>query len=1186
MKFFLSLIFLVPVFISADSGSPGNDKPMPPKVIYETRFRSDASGWNPAGDCAWSDAARVPGQTGSLRIWRNTEPEADRTTKWTSPVIPAGGKAVKVSFWAADNYLMQQDFSYAAYFTIHACEQNGKIENTLKTVFTEWDNSVKSPYMWGKRTSENLVWKYYECILPAGAEFLCLEFGFRGPLVRGSCYLTDVLVTETDSAAAASGGKNKTVLLLSSPAVGGIFYTNDSFRFDALIQNLPSGHEKEAGLKISVTDFEYNVIAVQEETLPGAVPCADPAFYQSNAAKKRGLTKDNHLVKRFVLNSKEARVPGILYRIRADLVLGSETLASDTIFYAVTDYPFDLKLDPSGSFFWTRGCGMRYYDGNSCAEKTLSDQDITRKTGSVRSCELSLSYNWRELQPVYPGPVLQKKPLDPFPVQTYIPNVEQVHVARFIPEGAQIPVKEKILYAGRKGMELIDYKADAYAEFILEYIRLNRKSIDWVIPGGLERSFSHRLVPLQKQVYREAHKRFPGIQVGFTINFISLADFEKHELYKYADFLNVHMYGAGAGFPFAESVIPYKNYYRDKLKRAAPPFTMTEGALRTPPGYLNYAAGSMRGIWSLLENGFAGIYYYHQRNLHPLADPDTGDALTSDPHSSLYDNYRFLQLADRPILASELCMTPGNRHLRWNETCGGGASLFPTLSTMVYYNLIRDFDRKKFRSSKLLSNCKVFIFDDARRTVCGLAPLPGTPGNPVVVHGNTPYLHRDLFGRTTRIVPVHGKSVIQTSSYPCTLIFEGPAKELSFSVMKSSGFENAAFASGTPFECNLNLDAEFPAPSGAEAFLSGTEKRSFRFGKDLSARVTLSGLKPGTYPVRVFPGDGKTFCGILNGQVTVQHTFEAEMDPSPMPCPGLKIRLRNRGTGVVSGRAVFVNRYLTSRMRPEKMIQPFSVPPGGKTTLFFGIEKSLARPNYNEMAEVEIEPDSLPGFTLREKLHFRASPRTDREIVVDGDLSDWPLEELSPVLLERVRMLDEDKPAPDSMKSPGRFYTVWKDKTLFMAVIVKDATPQSRYQNVNLWMDDNLLFGIYPWRHREGEKFHSGFYRGHLGFHKDGTVGNYREKDVPAGGSVDVSKVRAAIRRVGDGYVYELAFPEGTLYPLVPEAGRGFRLSLTCFDACGAKNVGGFHGVLSFFGGANVNYHMDTNLWYEFIFTK
>ena len=64
-----------------------------------------------------------------------------------------------------------------------------------------------------------------------------------------------------------------------------------------------------------------------------------------------------------------------------------------------------------------------------------------------------------------------------------------------------------------------------------------------------------------------------------------------------------------------------------------------------------------------------------------------------------------------------------------------------------------------------------------------------------------------------------------------------------------------------------------------------------------------------------------------------------------------------------------------------------------------------------------------------------------------------------------------------------------------------------------------------------------------------------------------------------------MAFPEGTLHPFTPAVGNGLRISLTCFDADGSIKHD-YKGPLYYFGGANVNFHMDVNQWFEFICTE
>ncbi len=290
----------------------------------------------------------------------------------------------------------------------------------------------------------------------------------------------------------------------------------------------------------------------------------------------------------------------------------------------------------------------------------------------------------------------------------------------------------------------------------------------------------------------------------------------------------------------------------------------------------------------------------------------------------------------------------------------------------------------------------------------------------------------------------------------------------------------------------------------------------------------------------------------------------------------------------VSGSVFFRNRYLTEQMRPEDLERSFRLGRGEAGSVFFPIPEDLASPNFNERVEAEVRLAGADSQVIgvKDRLHFRATPYAERPITVDGDLGDWPLDTLDPVTFTRIRRVNVDEPAPDDMESKGRFYSVWRDDTLYMALEVEDTTPQSRFMDINMWMDDNILLGIYPWRYREGERFNSGFYREHIGLHKDGSIGTYRSHYVP-GGTGDMSAVQVAITYHEEGrYVYEIAYPKEALYPLHVEPGGGFRLSLTYFDAMDFMDAKYFHGQLYFFGGANVNYHTDVGLWYDFIFTE
>ncbi|MBQ9770885.1 MAG: hypothetical protein IJW23_03575 [Lentisphaeria bacterium] len=1167
------------------------------EIIYQNNFAASPENWTAKGNAAWSRAARKNG-CGSLVI--AYEKDNDSLPSWQSPVIRLNGKAVKISFYAADNYLQQQDYSYSGGFSVKACDKNGNTSAELGKVYTEWDNSLVSPYMWGVRTEKNLIWKYYELKIGPGHDYIRLNFDFRGAFVRGRCYLSEVCVTEenetglkTEKVPAKTAGLK---MLLSTPAPGGVFFAKDSLRFDALLYDANSREiaiPEECELQITISDYEQNILFSGREKRGKLSRVQDPEFFRSEFAEKNRITPRNHGVFRLVLNDPAAKETGILFLLNVRLLSRGKILAQDTILYGVTD-PFKTVKNPEKSYFFTRDQGMMYYDGLSSGEKSVEGQDFTAKTNSHRCASLDLSYHWSKYQKVYPGPIRIPELLPASPIHLYMPNIEQVRQGKMIPEGAKFREKTPTYYAGRKNRLMYDYNADAYADFIIEYVKKNRHAISHVIPAGLERPFSNRVLILQKKVYTELKKFDPKLQIGLSINFVTPELFLKHELYNYVDFLNTHMYGSAISFPIETTVTPYRDLYRQKLKKKLPPFTMTEGAMRPPPGYLNYASGTVSGIWSLIAGKFSGFYYYHQRNMAPLSDPDVTDNLTPDPKGASYDNYRFVQLVARPIVAPELVMHGKRKKWRWisNHAGGAGCSIMPTPATMAYINLIKNVDFLSYRRTRLCGGVRIYYFGDKTRTVCGLEMLPGSTDQILEVRANVPYICQDLLGRKTRIVPQNGISYLQIGKYPVTLLFEKPI-DPKFAVCKKGSLQLSRCTAGAELEVTVptllneqNMSFEVHL-SGAE----GLRKKAACGAKRTTVKLAIPAeIKTGKRTLRAFLRHGNDVCGILHTEVLIGEPLKIEVQPKVYRKgkeSGIEVIFRNASAESYSGEVEFEDQFFSSGNRPVTHKKPFFVKAGGEQTVFFPVAEEFVQMNFNEIIPVTIRFKDGSTRKVSGRIHFRGVPQAKKAPVIDGNLDDWDLKNLKPIPFDRVRSENLSDPVPRNRKSPAECYAVWHGNTLYFAVKVKDSTPQSRRMDVNFWMDDNILIGLYPWRTAHGEKLNAGYYREHIGFYKDGTVAEYREgKYVPAGGPSTPAGAKAAIRRTKDGYIYEVAYPAESLLPLKIKPGSGFRLSMTNFDARGFKDVLYFVGELSYFAGAMVNYNTNPELWFEFIFTE
>ena len=157
---------------------------------------------------------------------------------------------------------------------------------------------------------------------------------------------------------------------------------------------------------------------------------------------------------------------------------------------------------------------------------------------------------------------------------------------------------------------------------------------------------------------------------------------------------------------------------------------------------------------------------------------------------------------------------------------------------------------------------------------------------------------------------------------------------------------------------------------------------------------------------------------------------------------------------------------------------------------------------------------------------------------------------------------------------------MWDEHNVYFAVVQRkfDAFTH-RSNDIGLWMDDNIMLGLYPWRWKMGEPLYSGYYREHDGLCADGTARIFRVGNV-AGGPTNDAGTQIAVTQTADGYVYEWAYAKSSLYPIELKPGAGFRLSLFALDSDPALGLRGIQ-----IGGFNENVDARPVKWREFIFT-
>ncbi len=1153
------------------------------EMLYSFRFKDGAEGWLSTGKAVVSDKTRLPGAK-SLRLLRENETDDATTTSWVSPVLSTGGKSVTVGFWAAENYQKCNDFSYSAAVLFESCAEDGTgAMRASNEIYFSWDVTQRGSWSWGKRLSDSLRWKYYSYTLPSSVKHFRIVYSWPKPLVRGSCYLTDVTVRvakgsldaavkndATQSENRVANEKKPFNMWLSAPATWHIFFEGDALRFDAAIYadgkklDLPDG----ASIHYRVTDFNLTPLANGQFSLQDAKPIDDPAFYKNSIAKSRKITKDNFVVKRFVLPQGEVSDDGRLFFLTATVVAPDGTvLAQDTIPYGVVKkmtHPYKTQSD---SRFYGWYWGEPYRDSGS-VEKD-NEQSLSIKHGMVRECQFY--YGWKKDQPVYPGPINAGGKYSGKRLVTFMPNAEQINGSADIPEGAITKKLEgKHPWHGDK----VEFNIDAYVAYIVEYVRANREYIDWVIPSGLERRTTPRTVELHKKAFTALKKEFPDVKVGYSV-YMGSKEIESDGLHNYIDFITVHLYDSSINWSYKKEL---EAMYK-RIGKPLPPLTNTEFAIVAGNDQVGQSMSAYHGIWEMIENNIVGMNAFATGSNGKKGEPFLTEAVG--------DSYVTYQRVNRPVIAPEAVNLKGKRVYIERP-------YMPVLKTMTYYNFVRDFDWTDFRKKIQVSeNVTVYIFDrndDANSARCGIRMKTGVADEVIRVLCDKSYIYKDMFGRKTRIVPVNGESFLTVTQNPATLIFDEKAEKIDFK-MVATAEQILCAARG----CTSTLSYDVPDGIGKvakSAVLQAFGGNAFKIDGKLvaengkmrvEAEVTLpANAASGSFPLRLLlkNAEGAVYA-MLGGKFSVSDILGITLDASPSLSkagPGMNVTLVNRGKETLGGTVVFKEKHLTEKLFPGDQKQSFSLTSGETTSVFFSIPEKLVDWNFNELATVQIVMNDGKTYAKDQTLFFRPCLYAEKELKIDGDLSDWPLDKLRPVVMERKNIQKEGE------RTNGEFYTMWRDDVLYMALKVKDATKIHLHSDIGLWVDDSIMTGIYPWRWKNGEPMHGSMYREHIGLHKDGTVGKYRAGTLN-GGLNNMDIVKVAIKETPQGYIYEMAYPKASLMPLELKEGNGYRFSLVLTD-CYSDENGKYIRAVSYFGGFVSSVDLQPSKWFEFIFVK
>lgn len=1180
--------------------------------LFQASFEDNAKGWTQTNQAQVSDVSRRTG-TKSLVIRQTKDEEQD--SAWLSPAIKSPGKPVKISFWAADNYYLCQDCSYAACVNAVSYDKDDKdgkeVETSSYLNSMPWDEGRKED-LWGQLLSEGLVWKYYEAVYTPEGETFKLKFYWPKPIVRGECYLTDVMVTAAtpeEIAAAAPGVKQaaatapgRFALELSTPVLGNIFYADDPIQFEVLLFTTDGkeiGELKGARLRYEITDFDRFFVARGEGGFDKAKPVADETFAKSAPGSARAFNLHQPLP----VEDAAARQTGREFFIRVDLVSDGRIVASDTVTYGVMA-PRTIAPKDYGK---CRFSSTYFAEGFKYARSKHEKHAISVKTGVSRMH--LIDYFWNAAQTDYPGPITFKTKLPSFPPIISCPNLEQERssdewLKKMVPPQCLIPDP---LRPGR-----LTFMIDPYVDYIVAYVRHNRDAIIGVIPSGLERPIDARTIELHKKAYIALKKEWPDLPVGMMLNDLrmnpskSVDIFIENKLYDFVDFLDTHVYASSVDWTEWQRL---QNAYR-KMDRTPPPYISTEFCRVGGPDQVMHSRDTVAAHLDAFAHGMQHVYYFNLCNeggklflRHPfLREPtDLGGAQTS--------GFMYLQRVDRPRVSDDMVFA--NAATRWNRASwgheSGGDTLMPVLQAMTYYNLVQNFELADYRATFHPSdNTVAYLFDRGEQTVCAVWLAKPMPVETLVIRGDTPYTVQDLFGRTERIVPVGGASLVGVDENPLTLVFDkkvvlfDPKSQRRDIETVAGGLVLGSVARGSKGAVTVTVPPVFKVDVKATftATVDGTwpraEEKALNLKPGATATTELpfavtSDRMPGAYLLTVrMLIDGK-LAGLFRAPLQVDELLKLAVASVPITAkqdPAIEVTVTSLRDQPCKGELRLLDTFLSENLRAEPRMLPYTVPPRGVVTVRFPVARDLV--NLSTAYDVDVELRDNSGLTLSrgEEVAFRACRRTPGKIVIDGNLDDWKLSDQPAIPFSR-QFTEWGKPWGGPKDTCGVFYTLWDDDRIYFAAVIKDDSHVTRADNIDIWQDDNIMLGLYPWGWKKGETLKSGYYREHLGLCKDGKARIFRVGNV-AVGPATAKEAEIAVVRTKDGYIYEWSYPKACVAPLRLEAGGRFRLSLWVWDLdetgdpkSPCTNLGGIQ-----FGGFNTNIDARPVKWREFVLTE
>lgn len=1191
------------------------------------------AGWTGKGSAIWSDFARSGKHALEIRTWvkdqdlkriraesdlaalQKTLPAEEYTRKvteywekisphtlpsetcWMSPVIEFSGKPVKVSYWGAADINWANDESFRAEVGIRMTDANGNLTGNMNSAIPlHFYVHDRTSYQIVTRSApEGLLWEYREAVLKVPAGKGRIVFGF-GKFPNGQAWMDDLVVSESadyksEEERAAAGTAKKADrpwnLEINFPVSFNLFMLGDPLECDLAVLASNAPPAVAAGMKVAceIRDFNYRLLHTETVTVQ-AGQIKD--YCQAPGAGSNDTTK---LILLTLPESLKAHEGKTLF-IRAKLMDGDKLMAEDEVTFGIAA-PVERKPET----LW-KGChAVANWQPGQDLNYDFGKKD--REGYNIHAYKMGCQWNGA---PVNAGqlrgilgitcygcpseyiPNPDSKPTFPAVERTfpeygyYYENylLQSFHRGAdpytFVPKwlkdaGAKKYGADK--YPGYKAVFDVDIVGDLYAAVVQHWSKVFPNALVFNPSAGEVAQDKFRM-DFHKAAYTAIKKVTdrPEVKIGAWIWSKENPVGEVLDAVKYMDIVGAELYGdpqIGMGADLVQATREISKLANRELMPTA-----LEGCAKT---------GSERQI-DLAK----GVFDAHA---HTFANG-----------VRMFGQYEFItghtQPDGSPILRNDLVnQYAGTGHSgganRWKRTRYGQGGLSQdgkplqyqmAISQMAYHLAVRQLDHAEFDRKMSVPEIWAFVFSRNNKGILFIETQRDYVDRQVEFR-NCPsgFTALDIFGNQFRIEPQDGQCLMTISREPFLITFDkaipkefqvvpAPASEVKMLipiVRKNKGAVEVTLDKGRKCELAMEFDP-----------LMKTDK-AMKPNADGKARIDITPLEErptGKYRTYIRMTEGAKTVGLLSARLAFESSSLtaklAGMPKTQTLKPALRVELQNGLEKPQKVKVRFMDRWLTPAARPEIVEKAAAIPALGSAAVEFEVDANLVKLNRDYPVSVEVAEESGAVKKVSGNVHFRSVPKAAKPIKVDGDLSDWELENLIALEPNWIwTMCGHQNTGPvkhytptweEQSGSDGKFkmYLRWKDGSLYFAAVVKnskhDHIEQIKQSKENVWAQDCMYLVMYAADFVPGEGTATFPHKMHLGIDEN-------SKPILQDGRgvvfEDFSKIDCeyAVKETPDSYTYE--FRMGPNYPgfrgLKMEPGKRFSISTMAW-----RDRGGF----------------------------